>query len=85
MNQRDSSLPPVCEDCGHRASLHHVEGCRALLLGARARTTRTCGCTTTLREILTALGSEQPAELIERTAFRPDAVQPAALLARVRP
>jgi len=68
MNQRDSSLPPFCDDCGHRASLHHTEGCRALLLGARSRSSRTCGCTTTLREILTALGPEQPDELLERSS-----------------
>jgi hypothetical protein len=58
-------LPPVCDDCGHRASLHHLEGCRALLLG-QGSPTRTCGCATTLRDILGArYPRPQPAELNE--------------------
>ena len=69
VNQRNPSPPPICEDCGHRASLHHSEGCRALLLGGRApRSTRTCGCATTLREILVTLGTGRPSELLERDA-----------------
>ena len=62
-------LPPICEDCGHRASLHHLEGCRALLLG-RGVPSRTCGCATTLREILNARIPAQPTELRERTESR---------------
>ncbi len=58
-------LPPICDDCGHRASLHHLDGCRALLLG-RGAPSRTCGCTTTLREILGARYPRPPAELLER-------------------
>ena len=60
-------LPPVCEDCGHRASLHHVEGCRALLLGRGTPGGRTCGCETTLREILNARFPRPPAEIVERS------------------
>jgi len=69
MNQRDASLPPFCDDCGPSRIPHQTDGCRALLLGARTRTSRTCGCTTTLREILAALGPEQPAELRERSGL----------------
>ncbi len=59
MNERDipALLPPICDDCGHRASLHHLDGCRALMLG-RGSPSRTCGCATTLREIL---GARYPA------------------------
>jgi hypothetical protein len=69
VNERDipALLPPICEDCGHRASLHHLEGCRALLLG-RGAPTRTCGCETTLREILSARYPQVPGELAERRA-----------------
>jgi hypothetical protein len=39
------------------------------LLGGRApRSTRTCGCATTLREILVTLGTGRPSELLERDA-----------------
>lgn len=67
MNERDipALLPPICDDCGHRASLHHLDGCRALLLG-RGIPSRTCGCTTTLREILSARYPRPPSELAER-------------------
>ncbi|HEX3463373.1 MAG TPA: hypothetical protein VHS78_04920 [Candidatus Elarobacter sp.] len=68
MNDRDfpALLPPVCDDCGHRASLHHMDGgCRALLLG-RGTTSKTCGCTTTLRAILGGRHPRPPAELLER-------------------
>ncbi|HYZ14896.1 MAG TPA: hypothetical protein VE591_00795 [Candidatus Acidoferrum sp.] len=71
MNESDvrAILPPICQDCGHRASLHHLDGCRALLLG-RGGPSRTCGCTTTLREILGARFPRQPAELRERDEQR---------------
>ena len=67
MNERDipALLPPICDDCGHRASLHHLDGCRALLLG-RGSPSRTCGCVTTLREILGARYPRPPAEFVER-------------------
>jgi hypothetical protein len=68
VSERDipALLPPICDDCGHRASLHHLEGCRALLLG-RGKPSRTCGCATTLREILGArYPRHQPEELLER-------------------
>ena len=58
-------LPPMCSDCGHRASLHHLDGCRALLLG-RGGPSRTCGCTTSLRDILGARYADPPGELNER-------------------
>jgi hypothetical protein len=58
-------LPPICEDCGHRASLHHLDGCRALLLG-RDAPARICGCRTTLREILARRYPPPPAELTEQ-------------------
>jgi hypothetical protein len=65
-----ATLPPICEDCGHRASLHNLDGCRALLLGrdslGRGSANRTCGCETTLREILSSRHSLPPAELAER-------------------
>jgi hypothetical protein len=71
VNERDmpALLPPICDDCGHRASLHHLEGCRAILLGrgaAAPAASRTCGCLTTLREILGARYPRPPAELLER-------------------
>ena len=67
MNDRDfpALLPPICDDCGHRASLHHIDGCRALLLG-RGTPSKTCGCATTLRAILGARYPRPPAELLER-------------------
>ncbi len=67
MNEPDipALLPPICEDCGHRASLHHLEGCRALLLG-RGAPSRTCDCKTSLREILGARYPRPPSELDER-------------------
>jgi len=67
VNERDmpAILPPICEDCGHRASLHNLDGCRALLLG-RGSPGRTCGCETTLREILSSRHPRAPAELAER-------------------
>lgn len=65
MNERETPHPPICEDCGHRASLHHLEGCRALLLG-RGGPSRTCGCQTTMRDILGARNPKPPAELLER-------------------
>ena len=67
MNDTDvpTLLPPICGDCGHRASLHHLDGCRALLLG-RGGPSRTCGCTTTLREILGARFPSPPSEIHER-------------------
>jgi hypothetical protein len=40
-------------------------GCRALLLG-RGTTSKTCGCTTTLRAILGGRHPRPPAELLER-------------------
>jgi hypothetical protein len=71
VNERDMPAlrPPICDDCGHRASLHHLEGCRAILLGRGAgvsAASRTCGCRTTLREILGARYPRPPAELLER-------------------
>jgi hypothetical protein len=71
VNERDmpALLPPICDDCGHRASLHHLEGCRAILLGRgpqASAASRTCGCHTTLREILGARYPRPPAELLER-------------------
>ena len=68
MNEHDTPalLPPICNDCGHRASLHHLDGCRALLLG-RGSPNRTCGCETTLREILSSrYPRREPEELMER-------------------
>jgi hypothetical protein len=69
VNDRDSPalLPPTCDDCGHRASLHDLsgEGCRALLLG-RGAPSRTCGCARTLRDIIGARFPQPPAELLER-------------------
>jgi hypothetical protein len=67
VNDRDfpALLPPICDDCGHRASLHHMDGCRALLLG-RGTPSKTCGCATTLRTILGARYPRPPAELLER-------------------
>jgi hypothetical protein len=69
VSERDipALLPPICDDCGHRASLHHLEGCRALLLG-RGAPSRTCGCATTLREILGARypRHQPPEEIMER-------------------
>jgi hypothetical protein len=67
VNERDipALLPPICGDCGHRASLHHREGCRALLLG-RGLPAQTCGCDTTLRQILSERYPRPPAELMER-------------------
>lgn len=67
MNECETStlLPPICPDCGHRASLHHLDGCRALLLG-RGNPSRTCGCATTLRDILARRYPQPPAELAER-------------------
>jgi len=67
VNERDlpALLPPICGDCGHRASLHHLDGCRALLLG-RGSPSRVCGCTTTLRDILGARYPRPPSELAER-------------------
>ena len=67
MNERETPtpLPPVCPDCGHRASLHHLEGCRALLLG-RGTGASTCGCATTLRASLGRRVPQPPAELVER-------------------
>ena len=66
MNEGDALalLPPICEDCGHRASLHHLDGCRAVLLG-RKRSARACGCATTLREILAARHRLPPAEVYD--------------------
>jgi hypothetical protein len=68
MNDRDTPalLPPVCEDCGHRASLHHLDGCRALLLGRGTPGNRSCGCETTLREILNSRFPRPPGELEDR-------------------
>ena len=70
MNTYDtpSPRPPTCADCGHRASLHHLDGCRAMLLG-RGSPSRTCGCTTTLRDILVSRNTLAPAELLERNAI----------------
>ncbi len=67
MNESDvpALLPPMCQDCGHRASLHHLDGCRALLLG-RGGPSRTCGCPTTLREILGARFARQAGEIRDR-------------------
>ena len=67
VNERDipALLPPICDDCGHRASLHHLDGCRALMLG-RGSPSRTCGCPTTLREILSARFPRTPAEIADR-------------------
>jgi hypothetical protein len=67
VNDRDipALLPPICDDCGHRASLHHREGCRALLLG-RGTPAQTCGCETTLREILSERYPRPPGELLDR-------------------
>jgi len=67
VNERDipALLPPICDDCGHRASLHHLDGCRALMLG-RGSPSRTCGCPTTLREILGARYPRTPAEIADR-------------------
>ena len=68
MSERDipALLPPICDDCGHRASLHHLEGCRALMLG-RGAPKRTCGCSTTLREILgMRYPRHEPDEVSER-------------------
>ena len=70
MNERDNPalLPPLCGDCNHRASLHHHDGCRALLLG-RSGPSRACGCVTTLRDILGTRYPRPPAELLERQAI----------------
>jgi hypothetical protein len=67
VSERDQPalMPPICDDCGHRASLHHLDGCRALLLG-RGAPSRTCGCQTSLREIYSARNPRPPAELLER-------------------
>jgi hypothetical protein len=67
VNERDipALLPPICDDCGHRASLHHLDGCRALMLG-RGSPSRTCGCETTLRDILGARYPRAPHEIVER-------------------
>ncbi|MGD1066645.1 MAG: hypothetical protein ABR975_07495 [Vulcanimicrobiaceae bacterium] len=72
MNEREipPMLPPLCEDCGHRASLHHLDGCRALLLG-RGVPSRVCGCQTTLREILGSRYPRPPAEIRERRVPAP--------------
>jgi hypothetical protein len=67
VNDRDTpQLPPACEDCGHRASLHRPDGCCALLLGVRSAASRVCGCPTALAEILTGRSPQPPAELLER-------------------
>jgi hypothetical protein len=70
VTERDTPalLPPTCTDCGHRASLHHLDGCRALVLG-RVSPSRACTCTTTLRDILGSRYSRPPAELVERRAI----------------
>jgi hypothetical protein len=66
MNDRDTStLPTICQECGHRASLHRVDGCGALLLG-RGNGSRTCTCTKTARAILGAQFPSPPAEIEER-------------------
>jgi hypothetical protein len=65
-NQRNPTPRPACERCGHPARLHHVEGCRALLLGAQSRV---CACTVTQRALI-APSAEPPAELLERNALR---------------
>ncbi len=67
VNERDipALLPPICGDCGHRASLHHLDGCRALMLG-RGSPSRPCGCPTSLREILSARFPGTPAEIVDR-------------------
>jgi len=69
MTERHDSMPTpmptTCDDCGHRASLHHLDGCRALLLG-RGGPSRVCGCATTMRDILKSRNPQPPAELAER-------------------
>jgi hypothetical protein len=70
MSDRDtSSLPTICPDCGHRASLHQNDGCRALLLG-RGAGSRTCTCTKSAREVLGGQHPRPPAELDDRTEER---------------
>jgi len=68
-------LPPICDGCGHRASLHQVDGCRALLLG-RGGPSRTCGCAISLREILGARYPHPSAEPAERRNGVPGARRP---------